>query len=273
MTGTGTVPPAPSSPTPAPVAQSNGHAPARFGDGMPVPPRRPRNTIWIIAGIVLMLAAGVAALAVAGALSARVEVLVAGRDFVTGERITPEDLVVEEISLGADVEYMLPAERDDLVGMVAAGPIARGTVVNGSSFEIGTGDDVATVVVGLDLDPGAYPQSVLLPGETVSLIEVFDASFTGEVTFVEPREIAVGEVVEIRPLTRADAQMISVRIAELYAAEVSQVAHEDRLRLAKLEDPDLEETVSPLDPVEPAEAIDPESLDSESLTDSPSDDQ
>ena len=58
--------------------------------GVPISPKRDRNTLWIVAGIVLVVLSGIAAATVARSLTNRVDVLVATRTIAEGEVITEE---------------------------------------------------------------------------------------------------------------------------------------------------------------------------------------
>ena len=241
-------------PPPPNELASNGHGAPVAPAGLPAAPRRPRNVIWMVTGLALMLVAALAALSAASALSDRTDVLVASRDLSRGDVIDETDFVVAPVASDVTIEVLLPADLPDIVGMVATGTISRGTVVNAGHFTPGGTADQVTVVVGFDLPPGSYPRGGLLPGDTVGLIEVFDPAFDSTLVG-EPRRLGEGEIVETVGLAQPDHVLVSVRVPERLAAPLSQVAHENRLRLIQTE-AGAETTVTPLEPVEPASAAD-----------------
>ena len=235
-----------------PSPNGNGKAPV----GVPLSPRRPRNTLWIIAGVVLVVISGLAAATIARSLSNRVDVLVASRTIAEGEVINDADLRTESIA-ATGVRAISPSERVDLVGQVATGPIGEGSIVHPSQFIEGNAEDQPQVIVGAALDPGQYPLVGLRPGDVVKVIEVSgpNAAFTD--TASGPREITEGTVVEVNRLVRADTFLVSIRVNEAIATPISERAQQGRIRLALIDDGLLDDPVVPIDPGRPAEPGEP----------------
>jgi hypothetical protein len=224
---------------------------------MPVASRGPRNTIWIIGGLVLLLASGLAGLAVARSLAARTDVLVTARAITAGETIDEGDLITAEMAVDPVVTYAGPDQLPELVGQTAVGPLAKGAVVNADQFAPGDGAEIDQVILGVDLAAGQYPRVGLKPGDRVTLIEVYDPRFNDDrASTAGP--LGGGEVVEITRLSQQDHLLVSIRIPESLAVEVSQMAHEQRVRLV-LEDVALSRVeAQPVDPVEPLEPATPD---------------
>ncbi len=231
--------------------------------GLPIAPRRPRNTIWIIAGVALVVMSGLASASVVSSLSERVDVLVAARTIAEGEVIDPGDLRSVSIAVDPSIRAIPPSERDELIGHVATGPIGEGSVVHRSQFIAGDSEDQPKVIVGVALDAGQYPITGLRPGDRVKVIEVSGPNATFDDRAASgPRELTEGEVVEVVRLSRSDSLLVSLRVNEAIATPLSERAQQARLRLALIDAGLLDDPVAPLDPAEPGEPGTPSELDS-----------
>ena len=221
--------------------------------GLPTPPRRQRNTTWLLIGALLVVGSGIAALSMASSLSERVDVVVAARDISEGEVVTVDDFSVAAVGLSGGVVAVNPADIPDLAGKVAAGPLGEGAIVHPDYFLGGLGDGTKAVIVGVDLGPGEYPRVGMLPGDEMIVIAVAEQSF-GELSDGS-REIGEGEVVEVVPLSQADSFLVSLRVDSSIATLVATLSNEDRVALALKELTDTETGVRPLSPVAPAEPL------------------
>lgn len=244
-------------PQPVTRTRTNG----RRAPGVPIAPRRQRNTMWMIVGAFLVLASGLAAATVFRSLSSRVEVLVAARAIGTGEVIDVDDLETASLSADGNVRAISPADRDDLLGQVAAGPIGQGAIVHRSNFVEGNDDGQPQVIIGAALDAGQYPLAGLRPGDRVKIIEVSGPNATFDDSLGGAREVTEGEVVETRKLARSDALLVSLRVNEAIATPLSERAQQGRLRLALVDEGLLDDPVVPIDPAAPAEPGEPTEAD------------
>lgn len=236
--------------------------PGRSAAGMPVPPRRPRNTIWMIAGLLLVLVSGIAAATAFASLDRRVEVLVAARTIAEGEVVEGGDLRPASVAVDPGVRAVSPSEAGELVGQVAAGPVGQGQIVHRSQFVAGDAEGQPKVIVGLALDPGQYPLVGLRPGDRVKVVEVSasNAAF-GDDPGSGSRELTEGEVVDVVSLSGGDRRLVSLRISEAMATPVSDGAHQSLVRLALIDDGLFDDVVAPLDPAEPGEPGTPSEVD------------
>ncbi|MEM9133650.1 MAG: SAF domain-containing protein [Actinomycetota bacterium] len=219
--------------------------------GVPQSPPRPRNTLWIIVGLLLMTVAGLAALGLAGGLAARVEVLVAARPIAEGQVVTVDDLAVAEISVSADVQAISPRRIEEYVGRVATGPVGAGAVLHPGQFADAVDDGAEHVIVGAALQPGAYPRVGLRPGDRVRLVDI-------EVPVASSPAVEA-EVVEVVPTGSGGELLISLRIDEAQAEPVSGIAARSALRLALI-DEGFDDLVTPLEPVLPVTPLEPADL-------------
>lgn len=244
---TSTLPAAPVAPT----APLNGAK--RSPAGVPAAPRRPRNTLWMVAGVLLVVVSGVAAATAVSSLDDRVDVLVAARTIAEGEVVVSGDLRTVSIGVDSRIRAVPPDEAGQLVGQVATGPVGEGSIIHPSQFVAGDSEDQPKVIVGAALEAGQYPLTGLRPGDRVKVIEVsgpnavFDESST-----LGPRELAEGEIVEVAPTASTDVLLVSIRINEAIAASLAERAQQGRLRLVLIDNGLLDDPVSPLDPADPA---------------------
>ena len=238
-------------PTPAPPA-----APSKVG--LPTTPPKARNTTWVVVGLVLVAVAGIAASSLWRGLSDRVVVLVAADLIEEGQVVTEADLTPASIAADTTVRAMSPEQLAELVGKVASGPIGAGSIVHPAQFIVDDDADEPTVIVGAALEPGQYPIVGLRPGDRVRIIEVSSerASIGDD---QEPREIAVGEIVEVAGLQQSDIYLVSLRIKESASLMVSERVQQSRISIALLDSDTPDELIDPLspaDPIEPGEPLD-----------------
>ena len=228
--------------------------------GVPVAPQRPRNTLWIIGGVLLVMVSGLAALSITRSLSNRVEVLVATGPIAKGEVITGDDLGVASISVSSGIRAVSPAEKDELIGMVATGPIGGGSIVHRAQFVDGEAEDARQVIVGFELEPGQYPRIDLLPGSEVLVVEVAEDRARDEEGSTA-KEITTGEIVDVRELGRSDSLLVSVRIGESISVSVADLASRDLIRLVLVDAGFPDDVVEPLQPADPVTPVDPGATD------------
>lgn len=225
--------------------------------GVPTAPRRPRNTLWMVAGAVLVLLSGLSALVIAQSLSSRVDVLVATRDIARGQVITDEDLATASISATSGVRAIDPGRRSEIVGQIATGPIGPGTILHPAQFVDGAAGDGEKVVVGAALEPGQFPRFGLNPGDEVVLMEVSSRTAQADDQATGPRELGRGEVVEVVELTDPDTLLVTLRVNAALAVSISERAEQGRLRLGLVDNGFPDEVVKPLEPADPVKPAQP----------------
>lgn len=213
-----------------------------------VPPKRRSNTIWMVAGLVLILISAISAAALAQSFNDSVQVVVAVRPIAEGQSVVAEDLGIAEISTSANnVRAIEPGRRGDLVGLVAAGPIGQGSIVHPDSFVSMAADDEGNVVVGAALGPDNYPRASLQPGDVVRLIELSGGAVSLDgAPAAGGREITIGEIVEVVRLG-GDNFHFSIRVGESSANLVVDRIASNQLSLALLEDQSEFDAMEPMD--------------------------
>lgn len=190
-----------------------------------------RRPWWMAMGLALVLVSGLIGTMVVARVADREPVLALAQPIERGEALTASHLRVVEVA--ADDLELVPAERRDaLMGLVAAGPLPAGTILVQGHFTDGPIVAPGSKVVGLALEPGAYPVRGLRPGDRVTVVRTPPRVAATDAT--EPaRALASGvEVFAVEPLSDATkALMVSVAVPQEVAAEVAGAAAQDRIRL------------------------------------------
>lgn len=222
-------------------------------------PVRQRNAAVILAGLAFIIVAGALAASVAASFDDSIEVLVASEDIAEGQPIAADDFRTVRVAAAAgDIKVVSPDSLDELVGRIAAGPIGEGALVHPSHFADPFAEE--RIVVGATLTSTRYPAADLKPGDTVRLIAVNPrTSFNDDGDeFSAGSEIATGEITDISVLAN-DRQHFSIQVSESSATVVAQLAAQDRLVLALVDQSvrvDQVTPISPADPVLPEAIID-----------------
>lgn len=244
-------------PPPPRPAKLDGSDFAQYGGplGAPIAPSRPRNTLWMAIGGLLIVLAGLGAASLAVSLNDRVDVLVASRPISAGDPIGEGDFVVGSVSVPGGVQFLTVEQLPDVIGLRAAGPIGPGAIVHPDQL-VQAGDiDEEQVILGASLAAGAYPRSGLRPGDLVKIIEVTGNTRTER----NPRELTEAEIVEVSSSSSNGTRLISFRVDNSIAPNIADLSAKGLIRLALVDNGSLEGIIDPLDPVVPVAPIDPDS--------------
>lgn len=218
-----------------------------------VSPTRKRNNAAMLAGIAFIVIAGALGASVASSFDDSIEALVAADVIEEGQRITADDFRTVRIAAAAgDIEVLSPESAAELVGRVAAGPIGSGALIHPSQFAVA--HEEQRILIGAELEPDEYPAGGLKRGDLVRLIAVAGSSFGGNDVEVPMREIAIGEIADVVPIS--DSQVhFAIRVPESASNTVVQLVSANRLSLGLLDDSIELDGVEPLTPAEPVEPI------------------
>lgn len=214
-----------STPIRAGAPSSNGQ-PTRSAVSVRPPGRRvrlPELAIGVLVTVVFALGA------VLWHLSAveKVPALVAAAPIERGDVIDAGDVRVAYLSSDSTLARLDSTEMDVVVGRVALVDLAEGTLLSTSVAAEAPAVEAGSGVVGLALDPGAYPAQGLAPGDRVHVV------LTGEVANpdVEPTVVARSATVfDIEELA-SDQLLVSVLTNEADAEAVAAAAGSGGLRL------------------------------------------
>jgi hypothetical protein len=152
------------------------------------------------------------------ATSARVE---------RGEVIEASDVHVVYVSSDDDLARLDSSQMNRVVGHVAVVDLAEGTLLTTSAVAEATAVKAGDGVVGLALDPGAYPARGLAPGDKVNVVRAADVADLDADPTVVASNASVFAVEELS----SDRLLVSVLTTEADAAAVAASADAGGLRL------------------------------------------
>jgi SAF domain len=195
-------------------------------------PKR-RRMSWMLAGVGIVVLAGLIGAFAFTLQTKTVSVYVAARDLAPGDVISETDVRLATIGASSEgLRAVQPADRGLLVGQSARGAIPAGTVLNIGL--VASKSDVipaGQVVVGAALDPGALPAGVTV-GDRVVVLSVAGQSAAG----AAPSAAAVitSATVWAAPSVSASGskQVVSLLVPEAMQELVAQAAADGRLRLS-----------------------------------------
>ena len=204
---------------------SNGQGARRAVDVRP-PGRRlrvPELAVGVLVTVVFALGA------VLWHLSAveKVSALVVASSIERGEVIDASDVSVAYVSSDDPLARLDGSQIDRVVGRVALVDLAEGTLLTNSVIADAAAVQEGDGVVGLSLDPGAYPARGLAPGDRVNVVRSADVAELDANPTVIARNATVYAVDELA----SDRLLVSVLATEPDAEAVAAVASAGGLRL------------------------------------------
>lgn len=204
---------------------SNGHGSRPTTDLRP-PGRRVRVPEVVIG---LLVTAFFALGAVVWHLSAveKVPALATSTNVARGEVIEAGDVHVVYVSSDDQIARLDGSQIDRVVGSVAVVDLAEGTLLTSSAVAEAEAVKPGDGVVGLSLDPGAYPARGLAPGDRVDVVRTADVADLDAEPTVVAHNAAVFAVEELS----SDRLLVSVLATEGDAAAVAASADAGGLRL------------------------------------------
>lgn len=144
-----------------------------------------------------------------------------------GETLEPDDVRVVYVSSDDPLARLDSTEIDQVVGRVALVDIADGTLLTPSVVAEAASIEAGDGVVGLSLDPGAYPARGLAPGDRVNVVLAADVADLD----AEPTVVARGAEVFVVEELASDRLLVSVLTSESDADVVAAAAGGGGLRL------------------------------------------
>ena len=125
--------------------------------------RRRRPGLWA-AGTALVAVGGLGAAALVGQAGDRVEVLAVARTVPVGQTIGGQDVTVARVAADPALRPVPAAERDQVVGRVAAVELRPGSLVTAGEVTDDAVPRAGEQVVGVATGPGQMPARGLRPG-------------------------------------------------------------------------------------------------------------
>lgn len=181
--------------------------------------RRPRPT-WIALGVLVLLGFGLVGAVTVARAADRTPVLALAQPIERGEELTAGHLTVANVGADETVAVVAAADRDELVGLMAAGSLEEGTLITRGQFVAGPSVGPGQSVVGLALAPGEYPTANLRPGDRVVVVRTPASTGPLDRAGQEPAVLAEGaEVFAVEALSdTARTLMVSITVPDTVAA-------------------------------------------------------
>ena len=205
-------------------ASRNGSSRTAPGAVAPPEPQRRRRLPELAVGVVLVVVGALVGLWWFGSTTERVEVLTVARDVARGEVVTDGDLAVVDVAAGDAVTWVPAGRLEGLAGRVAAVGLVAGDPVTESMLAPGAAVPEGMRVVGVTLEPGAYPLGDLDSGDRVDVVVVADDT--------EPVVAASGvEVFRVQALAGGERLLVSLLVPAGETVPVAAAAGAGSVRL------------------------------------------
>jgi hypothetical protein len=150
--------------------------------------------LWVAGGVLVVLA-GLAGPVLVGAAGHRVAVLAVARPVHIGQTLTAGDLVVARVAADPALRPVPAADRDRVVGRVAAVQLRPGGLLTADEV---TGTPIpgpGEQLVGVPVKPGRWPARGLVPGDRVLAVPTPAEQTAGQ---ADAAASPVGEPVQAR---------------------------------------------------------------------------
>lgn len=157
----------------------------------------------------------------------KVPALVVASGVERGQVIESGDVRVAYVSSDDTLARLDSSQIDRVVGRVALVDLAAGTVLTTSVVADAAAVEAGDGVVGLSLDPGAYPARGLAPGDRVNVVRTADVADLDADPTVVARNATVFAIDELA----SDRLLVSVLTTEADAEAVAAAAGAGGLRL------------------------------------------
>jgi hypothetical protein len=157
----------------------------------------------------------------------KVPALVAATRIERGDVIETGDVRVTYVASDDHLNRIDPSDVNRVVGNVALIDLAEGTLLTSSATAQAAAVNAGEGVVGLSLDPGAYPARGLAPGDHVNVVRSSDIANLSSEPSVVARNATVFEVEDLSN----DRLLVSVLSTQGDAEAVAALADAGGLRL------------------------------------------
>lgn len=157
----------------------------------------------------------------------KVPALAAASAIERGEVIESGDVRVVYVSSDGSLARLGSSQLDEVVGRVALVGLTEGTLLTPSVVADAAAVNTGEGVVGLSLDPGAYPARGLATGDRVSVVRSAEVADLDAKPTVIARDATVFAVEELS----SDRLLVSILTRETDAEAVAATASAGGLRL------------------------------------------
>lgn len=222
-------------PATPPGAKSGKTHDAEAARETPAAPRLPgrRNPKWIALGIIAICLGGLLAYVVYSQVATETSVVTVADTVYRGEVIEAGDLQPRTVRGGLVEGAVSADELESLVGKRAVFDLSKGSIVLSNSIA-----DVAVPAdgrsaVGLKLEAGQAPATLLFPGSPIRLVALpTPEGSNGKADKLEG-VIYLATVIDVDPSVDGTATLVNVQVKNKQAAVVARLASENRLAVVR----------------------------------------
>lgn len=191
------------------------------------PPRRRVRVPEVVVGVLVTVVFALGAVLWHLSTVEKVPALAASSQIARGDVIDASDIRVVYVSSDDALARLDSSQISRLAGRVALVDLAEGTLLTPSMVADAAAVTAGDGVVGLSLDPGAYPARGLAPGDRVNVVLTADVADLGAKPTVIARNATVFAVDELS----SDRLLVSILTGEGDADAVAADAGAGGLRL------------------------------------------
>ena len=132
--------------------------------------RSRRQAPWLVLAVLLIAGGGLTVAVLVSDLASRTPVIAVAADLERGDRLVREDLQVVSVALDGQVPAMTADRIDEVVGRTLTASLPQGSLLSPEMLSRADGLPDDADVVGMLLEPGAYPVGDLAAGDLVRVI-------------------------------------------------------------------------------------------------------
>lgn len=157
----------------------------------------------------------------------KVPALVTADRIERGAVITDKDIRTIYLSTDRALEHFDDSHVSDVVGRIASVDLAAGSLLTPSVIADATTINDGDGVVGLSLEPGAYPARGIAAGDRVNVVQTLEAADLSADPVVVAREAIVFRIDELP----SDRLLVSILTSQTNAESVAAASGAGGLRL------------------------------------------
>lgn len=195
--------------------------------------RRRRPGLWA-AGAALVALGGLAASGLVTRAGDRVEVLAVARTVPVGQTINAADVTVARVPADPVLAPVPAAQRDRVVGRVAAVELRPGTLLTADEVTDTAVPGAGEQLVGVAARPGQLPARGLRPGDQVLAVPVPGDQARADETAAGAGEPVSGRVVQVGPPDGEGVVTVDLLVGQDTGARLAGLASTGRLALVLL---------------------------------------
>ena len=191
-----------------------------------------RNPKWIALGVIAICLGGLLSYVIYSRVATETAVVAIAQTVYRGETIEAGDLTTITLS-GGSVEKAVPAgELQNLVGKRAVFDLPEGAVIPSTAVADVALPAEGRAVVGLKLEAGRAPTSLLLPGSLVRLVAL-PAPVDAQASDKLVGTVYVAAVVDQAPAADGTSTLVNVDVSAKQAPTIAMLASQDRLAVVR----------------------------------------